>query len=145
MALSKRIGLGVTLGVDTAGGTSYTTLAAVVDGLNEGESKATMVDTTVLSDTFMTKSKSQIDPGEVTLTIAYDPDEATSVTLKTLHASTSATPPTWLITLPSGTLGAGTITTKSFAAHLSGMGREIKRDGMIVCSITLTKTGNPGF
>ncbi len=145
MAVNKRIGLGVTLACDPAGGSSYTTLGAIVDGLAESEAKADMADTSILADTWKTKSKSQVDPGEVTYTIAYDPDEATSTTLATLLASVSAVPPTWRVTYPSGTLGAGSVTTKTFAAHLSGMGRETKKDKMIVCAITLTKTGNPGM
>ncbi len=145
MAVSKRIGLGVTLSVDVTGGTSFSLIGAVVDGISEGEAKADMVDTSILADIFKTKSKSQVDPGEVTLTIAYDPDEGSSTGFKLLLASVNAVAPNWKISYPSGTLGTGSITYKTFFAHHSGMGRETKKDGMIVCAITLTKTGDPGF
>ncbi len=145
MAVNKRAGFGVTLSVDPTGGTSYTTLAAIVDGVSESDAKATTVDTTLLSETFMTNTKTQIDPGEVTFTIAYDPDETTSVLLKALHTSVNPVPPAWLITYPYGVLGSGSITTKGFFAHLTGLSREQKKDGMIVQNVTLKKTGNPGF
>lgn len=145
MSVNKRIGYGMTLGCDPNGGTSYTTLGAIVDGLKDGDAKADTADTTLLADTYKTKSKGQVDPGEASFTIAYDPDEATSTTLATLLGTASATPPTWIVTLPAGTLGSGSITTKTFAGHLTGMGREIMKDKMITCNITITKTGNPGM
>lgn len=145
MPVNKRIGYGMTLGVDTAGGASFTTLGALVDGTKESDAKGTTGDTSILTDVFMTFSKSQVDPGETSFTIAYDPDEATSTTLKALLASTNATAPTWRITFPAGTLGAGTITTKTFSAHLTGMGREVMKDNLVTASITLKKTGDPGM
>ena len=89
MPVNKRIGLGFTLSVDPLGGTSYTTIGAIVDGFGESEAKAMMVETAILTDVFITKSKSQVDPGEVTFIIAYDPDEASSVLLNQLLASVS--------------------------------------------------------
>ncbi len=145
MSLNRRIGLGVTLGVDAAGGSSYTTLGNVVDGLKEGGSKADVADISILADTFKAKAKGQIDPNEVTLTVAYDPDDSNYVILKTLHDGIQTTPPTWLISLPSGTLGAGTITTKGFAGFVTGLGREIMKDKLLTCEVTITKTGNPGM
>jgi hypothetical protein len=144
MALNRRIGLGVTVGVDSAGGTSFTTLGSVVDGAKEGGSKADVADVSILSDTFKQKAKGQIDPNEVTMTVAYDPDDTTTTLLKTLHDSVSATPPNWQISFPPGTLGAGSITTKSFKGFVTGLGREIMKDKMITQELTVTKTGDPG-
>jgi hypothetical protein len=145
MTLNRRIGLGFTLAVDASGGSSFTTLGSIVDGLKEEQAKAEMVDTSVLADLYKTKSKSQIDPGGFTLMIAYDPDDATTTALVAIFKNTSAVPPNWRISYPSGTQGAGIVQTETFKAHLSAMGREIVRDKMITCEITLTKTGTIGY
>ncbi len=145
MTLNRRIGLGFTLAVDTAGGTTFVTLGSIVDGWKESGSKADTADISILSDKYKQKSKGQIDPGDVTFSIAYDPDDATSTTLITAFSSTSATPPNWQITYPSGTGGAGTTTTETFKGHLTGLGREVMKDKLVVCEVTITKTGDPGF
>ncbi len=144
MALNRRIGLGVVIGVDAAGGTSFTTLGSVVDGAKEGGSKADVADISILSDTFKQKAKGQVDPAEVTMTVAYDPDETTTTLLKTLHDQIQTVPPNWQISFPSGTLGAGSITTKSFKGFVTGLGREIMKDKFITQEVTITKTGDPG-
>lgn len=145
MTLNRRIGLGVTIGVDSAGGTNFTTLGSIVDGAKEGGTKADVADISILADTHKQKAKGQIDPNEVTITIAWDPDDATSTVLKSLHDSVSATPPNWQISLPSGTQGAGSTTTKTFKGFVTGMGREIMKDKLITAEVTITKTGDPGI
>ncbi len=145
MTLNRRIGLGFVLSADPAGGTSYTALASIVDGWDEAEAKADTADTSILADTYKTKSKSQIDPGSITLEIAYDPDDATTTTIITMFKSVSATPPNWQISYPAGTGGAGVVVAETFKAHLTGMGRTFKKDKLLIAKITLTKTGDPGF
>lgn len=145
MAVNKRIGLGILLAVDTAGGTTFVNLGAIVTAPSSSEAKADTAELTLLNDIIKEKAKGQIDPGEVTFQIAYDPDEASTTLLKTMLETIPTTPPNWRITFPAGTLGAGTITTKTFTAHMTGMGEEFEKDKMLICPITLTKTGQTGF
>src|SRR4051812_19902213 len=119
MTVSRRIGLGFALAVDSAGGSSFTDIGAIVDGLKEAEAKAETVDISILTDTHKPIAKGQSTSGDATLVVAYDPDDSTTQLLKTLHdmtSATQATPPTWRITFPAGTGGAGSITTKTFSA-----------------------------
>jgi hypothetical protein len=145
MSLNRRIGLGVTIAVDASGGTSFTTLGNVVDGAKEGGTKAQTGDVSILADTFMQFAKGQIDPGEKTFTIAYDPDDSNFTVLKTLHDQIQTTPPNWQISLPSGTLGAGSTTTKTYKGFVVGMGREIAKDKLLTLEVTVKKTGDPGM
>jgi hypothetical protein len=143
MAVTKRIGLGILLDVDILGGTNFTNLAAIVDAPDNSGAKADVADTTLLADTFKTKAKAQIDPGEVTFTIAYDPsDGTTSQKLATVLADVINTA-NWRITFPAYAGAAQKIET--FLAQLTGMGRTLKKDKLNIAPITLTISGNPGF
>lgn len=147
MTLQRRIGLGVTLGVDTALGTSYATLGAIVNAIKNGGTKADVADISILSDTFKQFGKGQIDPGEYDFEIAYDPgDTATTGKIQTMHAATGVNAYPFLITLPAipspGTNAAQTI---AFSAHLISMGLGVEKDKMIVCPVKLKVTGNPNL
>ncbi len=145
MTLNRRIGLGFTLAADPTGGTSFSTLAAIVDGWDEEDAKAETPDTAILADLYKTFGKSQIDPGGITFEIAYDPDHATTTTLITMFKSVSQVAPNWQIGYPGGDSGAGSVVAESFKAHCVGMGRSVKKGKLLVCKITLKKTGQPGF
>lgn len=145
MTVNRRIGLGFTLGVDPTGSTSYTTLGAIVSGFKGPNAKADVADISILADTYKQFAKSQIDPGEYTFTIAYDPDDTTTSTLITCFKSVTPPAPAWVITYPAGSTGAGTIVSEPFAAHLVGLGREVEKDKLVTCEITLKVTGTPGL
>jgi len=142
--INRRIGLGCTLSVDPTGSTAYQAIGAIVDGFKGPSAKAETVDITLLSDGYKQFGKSHTDPGETTFMIAYDPDDTSSATLAGLLAPTQ-TPANWQITYGPGTGGAGTVTTETFKAHLTGMSREVAKDKFLTCEITLKNTGNPGY
>jgi hypothetical protein len=145
MTVNKRVGFGVTLGVDTSGSTTFTSLASIVTPPKGPGAKKEMADTAILSDKYKTYAPSQIDPGETHFTIAYDPDDATTTILTGLLGSVAATAANWKITYPSGSTGAGSTTNETFKAHLVEFERVIETNKLIVAEIKLKNTGDPGF
>lgn len=142
MALTRRIGFGVTLDCDPAGGTTYANLGAIVDGLDGGDAKTTVIETAILGDKFVTKAGGQVDPGEVTFTIAYDPlDAATNLVLTALLGNSNVAH--FRINYPA-VAGAGA-TTETFFALVTGYKRTIAKDKMITAEVTLSISGDPGF
>ena len=142
MTLLRRIGFGVVLNCDPTGGTTYAALGAIVDGLDGGDAKTTAIDTTILGDKFMTKGGGQIDPGEVTFTIAYDPlDAATNLVLTTLLGNSNVAH--FQISYPA--VGGSGATTETFFGFVSGYKRTIAKDKMITAEVTITISGDPGF
>ncbi len=139
MTLRRRIGLGFTIAVDPAGGTSWTTLGNVVDGYKGPDSKADKVDVSILVDIFKPMAKGQIDSGEMTFEIAYDPEDSHSTLVESLLQQYDPVP-TWLITYPHG----GT-PTRTFSAQLSGRSEEVSRGKLVTCTITLFIYGDPGY
>lgn len=145
MTINRRAVLGLTIGVDPAGSTSYTTLGIIVGGLKKGATKADIVDITLLSDTWKQFVPGQRDAGESTFQICYAPDETAFTTLTGLLSSTSQTAPQWLITLPNGSQGSGTVTSETFKGYVVGLSREQMVDKMMTCEVTVKHTGVPGF
>ena len=143
-AINRRLGLGFLLGVDPAGASAFQNVAGIVDGWKEGAAKAKMGDVTIYTDLYEQFAKGQINPGELSMMLAYDPDNTITQLLVTLLQQ-QLPAPNWQISYPSGSLGAGTIITQVFLAHLSSLGREINRGKLVTCEVTLTKTGAPGF
>ncbi len=149
MSLTRRIGLGVTLGIDTSGGSSFVTLGAIVDGFDHSGAKADVADCSIISDTFKPKGKGQVDPGEFTLMIAYDPSDAANTnSSRTLAAALATTGPpgteaNFKINYPA--VGAVNATAEYCLGWVTGLGRTIKKDKLIVAPVTITLSGNPGF
>ena len=142
MSLTRRIGFGVVLNCDPTGGTTFAALGAIVDGLDGGDAKTTVIDTSILGDKFMTHGGGQIDPGEVTFTIAYDPlDAATNLVLSALLGNSNIA--NFQISYPA-VAGAGA-TTETFKGLVSGYKRTIAKDKMITAEVTITISGDPGF
>ncbi len=152
MALQRRIGLGITLGVDAVlNSSNYQTLGAVVNAVKNSGTKADVADISILSDTWKQFGKGQIDPGEYDFEIAYDPGDNTAntnttVRLQTMHAMTGVNAYSWQLTLPAipgpGTNAAQTI---NFSAHVTSLGVTFEKDKMIVAPVKLKVTGNPNL
>lgn len=140
------MGLGVTLAMDLAGAANYVVLGAIVNGFS-GAAKADVADLSILSDTYKPKGKGQVDGGELTLQVAYDPDDNsntnTSRALAAALALTGPTPRTFQISYPA--VGAVNASTENFSGHVTGLGREVKKDGLLVAPVTITVSGDPGF
>lgn len=142
MSLVKRIGFGVTLGCDPTGGTSYAVLGAVVDGIDGPDPKTEEVDTAVLADKYKTKAGAQIDSGNATFQIAYDPlDTATTLVLTGLL--TSSANAGWQITYP--VIGAETQQKDAFVGFVCGLKRTISKEKMIVADVTICVSGKAGL
>lgn len=141
MSLTVRTGLGFTLGVDPTGGTSFTTIASLVAPPKRSGVKADTPDVTILSDQFKQFAKSQIDPGSLTYSIAYDPNDTVTTTLNSLLTQITPTPK-WQISYPAGT-GSGAM--ESFKAHLAEISQTIEVDKLVTAEITLKVSGAPGF
>jgi len=142
MSLTKRVGLGVTLSCDPLGGVTYVVLGSIVDHIEGADAKTTVFDSSLLGDKFTTKGGAQIDPGEVTFTIAYDPlDTATTVVLTGLLASSVIAG--WEIEYP--IIGAEVQQKKSFVGLVSGFKVSRKKGAMITADVTISVSGNPGF
>ena len=148
MTLQRRIGLGITLGVDPAGGTNFSVLGAVVNTIVFSGAKKTIVDISLLSDLFMPKGASQIDPGKVAFEIAYDKNDAGNTGLLQTTwdgaGSTGVTPATWQLTVPAaGAENTGWVS--NFAGWCSGMGVAVDKGKMLVATVEVDISGNPGF
>lgn len=144
MTLQSRVGYGWTVGVDSTGGTSFTTLGAVVEGFKGPGAKRDKVDITLLSDLWKRFAGAQIDPGELAFTIAWDPGDATTTqTLTALLKSTSGVEPNWQLTYPA--FGGGGSGSQTFKGILLGFSPTVMEDKMATSEVTVQVSGNPNF
>lgn len=135
----KRVGFGVTLGWDSAAGSSYTVIGTVVDG-DKMEAKWKTANTALLSEKADTFAKTSYDPGELKFTLNYDPLSSEYSALKTSFLAVNATAPTWQISFPDSGAGSGA-TTETFSGLIVGLSREFKKADYLVCEITIKLTG----
>ncbi len=146
-ALQRRIGLGVTLSADDASAGNYVALGSIVDGFKHGGAKAKVVDASIITDTYERVGKGQVNPGEITLMIAYDPTASTttSARLKAMLAITGFdTGTNFKIVYPAcGTENAAI--NKTFLGYVTQLGVEVDRGKMITMPVTIAVDGDPGF
>lgn len=151
MTLTRRAGLGVTLGVDPTGGTSFTVLGAIVEGIDGPDAKGEEYDASLLTDKYKHKDVAQVDPGDLTFTIAYDPADTATTQALALQLSggtaggsqTVAAMPNWQISYP--IIGVETQQKETFLGRLKGFKRRIKKSEMIMADITIAVSGVPGY
>lgn len=98
------------------------------------------VDTTTMdsSSNYRTFVPGLGDPGEVTLSMVYDPALASHKIL----AEAAVNRTTKVFTVYHG---SSTGDTDTFSAHVKGISREIPMDGLITSDVTLKLTGLPGL
>jgi hypothetical protein len=141
-SVEKRVGLGITIGVDFSGGTSYATVVSLVDA-GKVEAKADTVKTSLLSDVIHTWSKTGVDGGDLVITIAYDPLFSEYTNFQNALTLMNSAPPGFQISLPDAGTGNGSgAATEAFKAHVTGVGKELKREGFLTCDVTLKSYGN---
>lgn len=138
--MDKRIGYGCTLGVDPAGGVTFTTIAAIIDGWSGPDTSADDVETTVLGDKYKTFARAQIDPGTVQFEIAYDPANATNQTLVDLYDSGDVA--SWQITF--NDVGNGSA-TETFNGYVNSFSREMTKGSLVKATISIKVSGDPGY
>lgn len=142
MSLTKRVGLGVTLGCDPTGGVTYATMGSIVDHIDGPDAKGKVYENALLVDKYTTKGVAQIDPGEVTFTIAYDPLDTSTTTILT-GLLTSGVIAGWEIVYP--IIGVETQQKEPFTGAVSGFKRGIKKGEMITAEVSIAVSGKPGF
>lgn len=136
--MSKKLGLGTALSVQHPT-TSYGAIGQI-RGLRTGEAKGSKKESTTLDTTgaFHTYLFGLIDAGEATFDVVYDPGSNSHKYLSSLLKARAAK--NWKVTYPTTAFPA-----KTFSAAVIGMGEEIPLDDLIMCSVTLGKTGDAGF
>ncbi len=137
--MGKQIGNGSVLAAQfsTTGSTTFSTVANIIN-IGGPASAGNDVDTTTLTttDNFQTFQRGDVDPGEVTCSLALS--STTSIKqLGTAHNDGLAR--TWKVTPPT------TADAETFSAYVKGMDRTIDRNTMIVRALTLKVTGSPGI
>ena len=139
MSYAKRRGIGCTIGWDVTGGTSYSALATVIDGSKTDAKFKTVMDA-LLSEVADTYSKTSYTPGTFKFTLNYDPLSSEYIALKANFLLVNAVAPSWQLSFPATGSGSGA-TSESFAAHITGLGREVVKEKYLECEIELTISG----
>jgi hypothetical protein len=133
-------GFGSTLSCDPTGGTSFAVLGALVDSWDDSDAKATEIDTTLLSQKYMTSVPGQVSTGDCSFTIAYDPTSGSSAAI--LGALlTSGTIANWQQTYNR----AGSGVPMPFLGYVSSLGVSSKKGTLVTQKVTIKKSQATGF
>lgn len=135
MPLNKQIGYGSVFAYSTDG-TSFTDVGSIIDGFNGPSTSADEVETTILSDTYKSYQRSQIDPGEASFEFAYDTADTNTNALVDLY--NNGTVATWRVTFPDSS-------AEEFDGFLKDFGREVVKDSLIKANVTIRVSGDAGF
>jgi len=148
MGVKKMIGLGCTLSMTpSTSSSSYTTIAGLIS-LPGPNASAEQVDTSTIDNStsgsgtasnWKTFARGQIDPGEMSMTVAYGTTDTSSKKLGT--AFKDGVMRKWKVTMPTTASSKDEI----FNGFVKAMGREITKDAMITRTVTIKASGNPGF
>jgi hypothetical protein len=130
---SKQVALGTVISVDTAGGTSYTTITLAMDATPPSR-KWVAIDQTALSDTLATNAPGIEDHSQYMFTQYWHPTDTMHATLDT--AAAAKTTCAWKITYPFGTPILDT-----FSGWISALEpATLQKDGMITRKVTVERT-----
>lgn len=138
--MTKSVGYGSVLIVcSSSDGTTENNIAQVRSISGPGVS-GNDVDTTTLdsSSNYRTFTAGLLDPGELTVSIVYDPTAASHTRLARYMGDRYTA--NWKVAAGSS---GGTLTT--FSGYIKGMTREIPLDDVISCDLTIKVTGKPGY
>jgi hypothetical protein len=132
---NKYVGIGFTLKINS-------TTVAGIRGMSHSEAACTPVDITVwddlsTSDHYMRKAGGMVDPGFLTLNLAYDPADAVHKTLATMLASGSTG--TFVVIYPTTTI------LETFAGFVGAIGREMPFGELVTATVRIDKSGVAGF
>jgi len=146
MAVTKLLGFKTVLGFGSsagAGSSTFTQVAGLIS-LPGPDGSGDDVDTSTIdnADNFKTFARGQVDPGEMSLSLAYGSTDASQKQLGTLYESGVIV--SWGFIF-SATAGSTLWETNTFDGYLKSMGRAIEKDSMIMRTIGIKVTGNPGF
>jgi len=132
---NKYTGLGFVLKVNS-------TAVAGIRGMSHSEAAGSPVDITVwddlsTTDHYMRKAGGLVDPGSLTLNLAYDPADATQKTLTTMLGSGSTG--TFQVIYPTTTI------LETFGGFVGSVGREMPFGELVTAAVRIDKSGPPGF
>lgn len=136
--MAKEIGFGATFTVAT---TTGTLTIGQIRSISGPGSDADMVDTTTLdsSTSYRTFTQGLADPGEVSLEVVYDGVTAAVGHSRLETYQENRTSKVYTITYPT------TANTQSFTAYVKGLSQEIPLDDLVMQTITMKITGDPGW
>jgi hypothetical protein len=150
MALARRIGLGITIGIDRTGSNNFTTLGYLVGGLKRGTGKAQVIECPIATDTYIPKGKGQITPGQTKFKIYYDPSDSSNTNNSRLLAAALAdtgppgTEANFKVTYPAvGAVNALSETFKGWVTDLGDLDLDVKSP--TVADVTVDISGDPGL
>jgi hypothetical protein len=135
--MAKNIGYGSSLAVTT---TTGSLAIGQIKTMSFGGSDATDVDTTTLdsSTNYRTFRPAPIDPGDLSMTVVYDPQAAAHRRLITYFEAFSTK--TFTVTY-----NTTTSDTQAFSAYIKTVGAEIPLDDLVTADITLKITGDAAW
>jgi hypothetical protein len=135
--MAKTVGFGSVLSYTSTTGEINIAQIQNIDG---PDGSPTDVDTTTLdsSTNFRTFARGPVDPGNVSMTLVYDPAADSHKRLGTLYSSGTAK--TFTIYHGSSTGDSDAIT-----AYVASMSRAIPLDDVITCDVTLKVSGDPVY
>lgn len=132
------LGLGTVLMMSTDGTTTYGQTIGQLRGISGPNSEADDIETSTLdSTTFRTFTPSLINPGELSLDIAYDFANAVQKGLASQFKSRDETK--FKVIFPTTTV------SEEFAGYIKSIGREIPRDDLMTRTVVIKISGDPGF
>ena len=121
---------------------TYTTAISIggvpitgITNLSGPSESLTMLDSTSLADSTMTRIAGLIDAGEVSLTIDYDPDVVVHASIRT--ALTTRASAVFVISWPD----AAAVTTFTFTGYVSSFAPSADTNGKLTAAVTITITG----
>ena len=134
------IGHGSVLSAFTATTTGTATEIGQIKSIDGPSGSGTDVDTTTLdtAGNFRTFARGPTDPGELSITVAYDPTVASHQELGTLYASGAEK--AWLVYH-----GSTSGTAQEFKGYVSSLGRAIPLDDLITVDVTIKVSGDPAY
>jgi len=147
MAVSKILGFKTQLGFGSsegAGSSTFTKVAGLLS-LPGPDGSGDDVDTSTIDnpDDFKTFARAQVDPGEMSMTLAYGSTDASQKQLGTLYGS--GTIVSWGFIFNSTAAASTQWDSNTFNGYVKSMGRAIEKDSMITRTIGIKVTGDPGF
>ena len=121
------------LQVDPSGGSAYTPVGFIKDSVDSTES-ADDIEVTNLGDVYKSYVRGEIEPGELTWSIAFDPSDGTNQTLRSLMDSGDEA--SWQINLPGGS-------SVELKGYVKSLGRSIVKNGVMMRSVGVKLNGAP--
>jgi len=147
MAVSKILGFKTQLGFGSsagAGSSTFTKVAGVI-GMPGPDGSGDDIDTSTIDNAtnFKTFARGQVDPGEMSLTLAYGSTDASQKQLGTLYSSGLIV--SWGFIFSSTAAASTDWDANTMDGYVKSMGRAIEKDAMITRTIGIKITGDPGF